>query len=79
MNWKGPTNNIWGEDQCKKILGRELSSKDQLTDCKLLCQKTKTCTAVNYKHKARCILRACPLPVPTPKAEGKAFKGHYLS
>ena len=36
------------------------------------------CTAINYnKKKGGCTLRACPLPVPSPKGKRKDFEGYY--
>ena len=42
-----------------------------------LCDKTKTCNAINYNEESEeCVLKACPKPIPNPDEQESNSKGY---
>jgi len=76
-NWNGPTDNIWGDDECP-FFGKH--SNINLDACKNACIEKPGCTAISYSTtQNKCILRECTQPIPSPAWEyGNGYKGYYL-
>ena len=79
--WVGPLSKIWSDNQCRNVGNRGLAAGIQkaysVQECQEACQKTKDCTAINFKKSWDCVLRACNLPVLTPIESNHGYEGYY--
>ena len=70
-HWLGPTCYVWSDKRCGGSL--IASNEKTLGDCKLACENSKSCNAIEFKDttvlktsEGPCFLRNCSFPVPAP-------------
>ena len=58
----------WSDNVCGDMIRMIMPIAGGLDACKELCDKEKSCTAIEYSSIIHCcVLRKCPVPVPEPQ------------
>jgi len=70
-----PYDRIWNDHQCPVLIVHKVPKT--LQECKESCAETYECTAINFSP-TDCVLRACPIPVPTPSWKYEDYKGYII-
>jgi len=74
--WSEEQENHWPPGECPTLGGG--IENTPLEECKVKCDDTETCTAINYvPAEEKCVLKACTLPVPAPQTQADGYKGYY--
>ena len=71
----------WSDDVCGAKIEMIMPISGGLNECQKRCNMKKECTAIEYSNDAIyigvkcCILRKCPLPVPSPQVVQAQWHG----
>ena len=73
-------NKTWSDDVCGEMIEMIMPIRGGLEECKTKCNMNKECTAIEYSNVVMkivkcCILRRCPVPVPTPNVTQAEWHG----
>ena len=66
---------MWNGDQCNYIKGVEKPAT--VAEIQEACEQTPQCTAINVDTTGGGVLRACPIPVPSPLWNISPWEGYY--
>ena len=77
-SWKGPTSNVWKENECLLLAALTNNGIEDVDKCKARCEDGKMgkCNAIVYlKEPGSCYFYQCPDPIPSPSANSFNFYG----